>query len=112
LRSQALQLCQYRKKSGEGHLFFEAGSMETLINMVKSSRGFTVLPHLACVNLSLADKKLLRDFKNKSPVRDISFVTGPHSMKKSIEKALIKVIEKNLPKELKKAPAKTEILSI
>jgi LysR family hydrogen peroxide-inducible transcriptional activator len=112
LRSQALQLCQYRKKNGEGHLLFEAGSLETLINMVKSSRGFTVLPHLASANLSLADQKLLRDFKNKSPVRDISFVTGPHSMKKSIEKALVKVIEKNLPKELRKAPSKSEVLSI
>lgn len=112
MRTQALHLCQYRKKTGEGNLFFEVGSMETLINMVKSSRGFTILPYLACVNLSLADQKLLREFKNKSPVRDISFVTGPHSMKKSIEKALVSVIEKNIPKELRKTPAKVEVLSI
>lgn len=112
LRSQALQLCQYRKVSEGKHLFFEAGSMETLINMVKSSTGFTVLPYLASLNLSASDKKLLRDFKKHTPVREISFVTGPMSMKDSIEKALIQVIQKNIPKELKKSSSKAEIIGI
>ncbi len=111
LRAQALQLCQYRKTGGK-HLFFEAGSLETLINMVKSSSGFTVLPYLSCLNLSAIDEKLLRDFKGQTPVRDISFVSGPHSMKKSIEKALMKVVSETLPKELKKTPAKSEVLPI
>lgn len=113
LRAQALQLCQYNKSgNGDRHLFFEAGSLETLVNMVKSSKGFTVLPFLAGMNLSTEDQKLLKDFKGHVPVRDICFVTGPHSMKKSIEKALIKVITNNLPKELKKTPAKSEVVSI
>lgn len=112
LRAQALQLCQYKKLSDNKHLFFEAGSLETLINMVKSSRGFTVLPYLSSMNMSDKDQKLLKDFKNHVPVRDICFVTGPHSMKKSIEKALIKVISKNIPKELKKESSKTEVMSI
>ena len=112
LRAQALQLCQYKKLSDNKHLFFEAGSLETLINMVKSSKGFTVLPYLSSMNMSDKDQKLLKDFKNHVPVRDICFVTGPHSMKKSIEKALIKVISKNIPKELKKESSKTEVMPI
>jgi LysR family transcriptional regulator, hydrogen peroxide-inducible genes activator len=113
LRAQALQLCQYNKVSNsDRHLYFEAGSLETLVNMVKSSKGFTVLPYLAGLNLSANDQKLLKEFKGHVPVRDIAFVTGPHSMKKSIEKALIKVISKNVPKELRKEPSKTEVLSI
>lgn len=111
LRAQALQLCQVKKTADNKHLFFEAGSLETLINMVKSSQGFTVLPYLATMNLSDKDVKLLKDFKNAVPVRDICFVTGPHSMKKSVEKALIKVIAKNIPKELKKASG-AEVLGI
>lgn len=111
LRAQALQLCQVKKTSDNKHLFFEAGSLETLINMVKSSNGFTVLPYLATTNLSDKDTKLLKDFKNAVPVRDICFVTGPHSMKKSVEKALIKVINKNIPKELKKTSG-SEVLPI
>ena len=112
LRAQALQLCQYKKTSENKHLYFEAGSLETLVNMVKSSKGFTVLPYLATVNLSQADQKLLKDFKGYVPVREICFVTGPHSMKKSIEKALVKVIGKNIPKELKKDSPRSEVVSI
>lgn len=112
LRAQALQLCQFQRKSDDRHLFFEAGSMETLINMVKSTKGFTVMPYLAGINMSSSDQKLLKDFKNQVPVRDICFVTGPHSMKKSIETAMIKVIEKNIPKELKKTFSKAEVISI
>lgn len=112
LRSQALQLCQYKKINEGKHLFFEAGSLETLINMVKATQGFTVLPYLAGINLSAIDQKLLKDFKNHLPVRNICFVTGPHSMKKSIEKALVATVRKNIPKELKKESSKTEIVSI
>lgn len=112
LRAQALQLCQYRKMSGKGHLFFEAGSLETLVNMVKSSSGFTVLPYLATTNLSTEDQKALRDFKNHLPVRDVAFVTGPMSMKTSIEKALVKVIQKSIPKSLQKASNKTDVVAI
>jgi LysR family hydrogen peroxide-inducible transcriptional activator len=112
LRAQALQLCQPRKVGNDRHLFFEAGSLETLVNMVKSSTGFTVLPHLSCLNLSQEDQKMLRDFKSHSPVRDISFVTGPLSMKTSADKAMVATILKSLPKELKKTPGKSEVLGI
>ncbi|HXH30376.1 MAG TPA: LysR substrate-binding domain-containing protein [Bacteriovoracaceae bacterium] len=112
LRSQALQLCQVKKDAQEKQLYFEAGSLETLVNMVKATKGFTVLPYLSCLNLSELDKNSLRDFKGPAPVREISFVTGPHSMKKSIEKALIKTIAKHLPKGLKKSDGKAEVIPI
>lgn len=112
LRNQALQLCHTQKENQESRLFFEGGSLETLINMVKSSYGFTVLPYLATRHFSPNDKKLVRDFKNHIPVRDICFVTGPMSLKKSIEKALVSSILKNVPKELRKDFSSPEIISI
>lgn len=112
LRAQALQLCRFKKVNEGRHLFFEAGSLETLINMVKFSSGFTVLPELACLNMQDADKKFLRDFKQNVPVRDISFVTGPHSLKKSVEKALVKTIMKGLPKEIRKTPPESEVVPL
>lgn len=112
MRAQALHLCQFRKKGGEHKLFFEAGSMETLINMVKSTHGFTVLPYLAAKNLSPSDQKQLRDFKNSNPVREISFVTGPYSLKTSITEALMKSIKENLPSELKKSSRKAAVVPL
>ncbi len=112
MRTQALQLCSVKKDGAGKNLFFEGGSLETLINMVKANKGFTVLPYLATQNLSKADSELLRDFKAQVPVRDISFVTGPMAMKSSIKNALVKVITSVIPKELKKASAKAEVISI
>lgn len=112
MRTQALQLCQVTKDGANRNLFFEAGSLETLINMVKSTKGFTVLPYLATLTLSEKDAELLRDFKGQVPVRDISFVTGPLSMKTSIKDALFKVVSAAIPKELKKTSSKAEVISI
>ncbi len=110
LRSQVLQLCQNRALSGQ-HLYFEAGSLETLVNMVKSSQGFTVLPYLSSHNLSAIDQKSIRMLK-QFPVREISFVTGPHSLKSSIETALKLAIDKSLPPALKKKSSKSDIIPI
>ncbi len=112
LRAQALQLCQFKKVNEGRQIFFEAGSLETLINLVKSSHGFTVLPYLASINMPAKDQELLRNFKQNIPVREISFVSGPMSMKHSIQKALIEVISANIPKELKRTSLKTEVLGI
>lgn len=112
LRAQTMHLCQFRKAAkDERNVFFEAGSLETLINMVISTTGFTVLPQLSCMNLSNENQKLIRDFKGVTPVRDISFVTGPLSIKSSIEKALVKAIKSSLPKELRK-DGKAEVIAI
>lgn len=112
MRAQALNLCSVKKEGTTKNVFFEGGSLETLMNMVKSTKGFTVLPYLATLNLSKGDQALLREFKGHDPVRDISFVTGPMSMKTSIKDALIKVITSKVPKELKKAASKSEVIAI
>lgn len=112
LRAQALQLCQFKKVNEGRQIFFEAGSLETLINLVKSSYGFTVLPYMASSNMPAKDQELLRNFKLNIPMREISFVSGPMSMKNSIQKALIDVILANIPKELRKTSSKAEILGI
>jgi hypothetical protein len=80
--------------------------------MVKATGGFTILPWLTCQNLSGADANLLREFKGQTPVRDVVFVTGPHSVKLSVQKALVKTILSTVPKELRKDPKKSEILPI
>ncbi len=112
MRVQALSLCQVKKEGSAKNLFFEGGSLETLINMVKSTQGFTVLPYLTTLTLSDKDEGLLRDFKSQLPVRNISFVTGPMAMKTSISNALVKVVTATVPKELKKVSAKSEVLPI
>ena len=53
-RDQVLNICSERKEEQEvgGSIRFESGNLETLKNMVLTSSGYTVLPHLAVSQLS------------------------------------------------------------
>jgi len=112
LRAQALQLCHVTHQSTKKGLFFEAGSLETVIQMVKNGEGFTFLPYLCSQQLNEKDRKFLRPFKSFVPVREISFVTGPFAIKLSIQEGLIEMIKKQVPAQLLKEPKKAEILGI
>lgn len=112
LRNQALELCKFKNEDAMRKLKFEAGSLETLINIVKTSTGFTILPYLATKFLSHKDLNLVRNFKKYIPVRNVAFVTGPHSLKRSIDMALVEVITSNIPKELKNFSKLNEVIPI
>jgi LysR family hydrogen peroxide-inducible transcriptional activator len=100
LRAQVLHLCGTRLSNQERAVFFEGGSIETLVNLLQSMTGFTVVPELAIRHLSPEIQKRLRPFKGKRPVREISIISGPFALKNSIAKALKEVLVTNLPKEL------------
>lgn len=80
--------------------------------MVKAGKGFTVLPYLTFVDLSVLDQKLLKDFKGKTPSRDIAFVTGPLSMKSRLKKRSLKSLTRIFLKSLKRDSTNLEVVSI
>ena len=59
----------------EEKIHYEAGSIETLKNLVEKNFGITIVPELATYNLTASQKKRLRYFKPPTPVREISIVT-------------------------------------
>lgn len=76
LRSQIFNLCELKQQSSDTEtLHYEAGSIETLINLVDRYDGITIIPHLAMLNLKPTQKKKVREFSNPKPVREISLVT-------------------------------------
>ncbi len=101
LRAQALQLCQ-AGTSADRPVSFEGGSLETLVRLVEEGRGFTVLPELAAQRLGAPEKKRLRPWKGKRPVREISLVTGPFALRHAIQRALKDCLISHLPAELQK----------
>ena len=75
MRNQLFNLCALRiKEDTQGTLNYEAGSIETLINLVDRSGGITVIPQLATTRLNAAQGKKLREFAPPKPVREISLV--------------------------------------
>ena len=99
LRSQILRLCELHKKA-HGQLSFQAGSLETLRQLVRHHQGVTILPELAAICLPLEEQKFLVRFQKPAPVREISLVTHKSYARKGIIEALKIEILSHLPKSL------------
>lgn len=95
-RSQVLNYCELQKQSGiEKRLEYEAGSIQTLINMLDAQPGITIVPQLATYSLSPAQKKHIIPFAAPQPVREISLVCHSHfSRMKVLEAIKTEILEK------------------
>jgi len=102
MRSQILNLCALKKqKELEEHFHYNAGSIETLRNMVDNNFGMTIIPELATHNLSPTQKKRLRMFKAPTPVREISLVTHREFLKANLIQSLKETVLSVIPNEMK-----------
>lgn len=98
MRSQILNLCELKKQyEVDEKLHYEAGSIETLKNLVENNFGITIIPELATFNLNKSQKKRLRYFTNPAPVREISIVTHRQYVKHKLIEALSNNITSVLP---------------
>ena len=101
LRNQVFNLCELKEKdSGNENLFYEAGSIETLINMVDKHQGITIVPKLATLGLSAKQKKNIREFSKPKPAREISLVVNKNFPRKQLLENLKKEILANLPGDM------------
>ena len=102
MRSQILNFCELKKQyEQEEKLHYEAGSIETLKNLVEKNFGITIIPELATFNLSNPQKKRLRFFKPPTPVREISIVVHREYIKDRLIEVLKDTILSFIPDEMK-----------
>lgn len=102
MRSQILNFCSLKKqKEAEEQFHYNAGSIETLKNMVDTSFGMTIIPELATHNMSAVQKKRLRTFKNPVPVREISLVTHHEFLKAALIQSLKQSILSVIPTQMR-----------
>lgn len=102
MRSQILNFCELKKQHEvDEQLHYEAGSIETLKNLVEKNFGITIIPELATHNLSSAQKKRLRYFKPPTPVREISIATHRQYVKDKLIEVLKEAILAEIPGEMK-----------
>ena len=99
LRNQVFNLCELKKKTEET-LNYEAGSIETLINLVDYNGGITIIPSLAELNLKSIQRKNIREFANPKPVREISLVYNKNFPRKKILTDLKGEIIKSIPQNM------------
>lgn len=93
LRSQVMHLCSLKKKAKEQtRLQFDAGSIESLMNIVEANNGITVIPELALINLSAQRKRQVCNFAQPEPLREIGMLTYRHFVKEN----LLDILEQNI----------------
>jgi LysR family hydrogen peroxide-inducible transcriptional activator len=98
LRNQVFNLCELKKsESVSDNLHYEAGSIETLINLVDKYDGITIIPEFATLNLSATQLKNVREFADPKPVREISMVVTNSFPRRKLVQALQKAIQEVIP---------------
>lgn len=101
MRNQVFNLCELKKHDLEKQgVHYEAGSIETLVNMVDRNGGITIIPQLAAGMLKPTQKKNLREFAHPKPVREIILATSMNYPRKKITEELAESILDSVPPEL------------
>lgn len=107
-RDQVIRVCSLKDRNEVlDNVHFASGNLETLINLVRRGRGFTLLPFLSTVHLSASDKKThLREFVQPVPTREVSMVFSRDVLKRDIIDSLIAEIKANIPATLRELQSK------
>lgn len=97
LRNQVEQICNLSNKSAHTINFeFRAGSIDSLIRFTKSTKGLTLLPYLATIEMNETDKTYLQPFTSNVPMRSIGLLTHKHFVKKQLLRKLKMIITRNV----------------
>lgn len=93
LRSQVMNLCSLKKTNSDSkHLTFDAGSIETLVNLVEMTNGITIIPELAVLAFTPERKAAVKYFAEPEPAREIGMITYRHFVKEKLLNTLEKEI--------------------
>jgi LysR family transcriptional regulator, hydrogen peroxide-inducible genes activator len=100
-RDQVVNLCSFLGSiDSELPFHFEAGSLETLMNIIDREGGITLIPELARLGMSEKRLKNLRSFSNLKPLREVSLAYSRHFAKHKLINLLWREIKESIPVEL------------
>lgn len=100
-RDQVVNLCSFLGTvDSELPFHFEAGSLETLMNIVDREGGITLIPELAKFSMHETRLANVRSFTNFHPLREVSLVYSRHFAKHKLINLLWREIKEDIPKEL------------
>ena len=96
-RTQILNICHQDTGAMQQ---YEAGSIETLINVVDQNGGYTLIPELHVASLSEKQKKNIREFSGYEPRREISIVFRQDFVKERLLNEIVASIKEIIPKQM------------
>lgn len=112
-RTQILNICNLKSNSLISSAFtYEAGSIETLINIVDNNNGVTVIPEMALSHLTEEQRKNVRFFKDNKPVREISLITRKDFLRERLIEMIEEEIKMSVPASLQDKSLQKNLVAI
>lgn len=112
-RTQILHLCNLKKRRNNQSIFsYEAGSIDTLINIVDQNEGLTVIPEMALGNLSETQRKNVRPFRKNTPVREVSLITRKEFFRERLLNIIIDEVKAAVPRSLQNEAMKKYVVPL
>jgi len=100
LRSQIMNLCELRKRA-DSRLNYQSGSLETLMRLVSTGQGVTILPAMAVETLTTEQRLHVFPFSAPVPMREVSLATHRDFLKNDLIAALREEILEGVPETFK-----------
>jgi len=100
-RDQVINLCSFKGAVNTTLPFhFEAGSLETIMNIIDKEGGVTIIPELATLGMSESRFDHVRTFTDMNPLREVSLVYSRHYSKYKLIELLWKEMVASMPEKL------------
>jgi len=110
-RTQVLSYCKGGADQKKGRVHFESGNFKTLIELVNTGLGATVLPALVARGLDAARKEAqLRPLSGPTPLRELGLITGRLDLRRNVTEALVDLLREELGEVLGTAPRRGVVL--
>ncbi len=101
-RNQVINICRREKDYKSKWKFdYESLSIDSLLKIVNSSKGITVIPELALEDIPVSGKNKVKKFLGYHPVREVSLVVEKTFLKKNLIEGLTEIIIQSMPKKMR-----------
>ncbi|MDR1591839.1 MAG: hydrogen peroxide-inducible genes activator [Prevotellaceae bacterium] len=111
-RTQMLKLCQFSRKRLKQVMNYEAGSIDTLINIVDNNSGGTMIPELAAAQLPEDRQDNLRDFTDITAVREVSMVVSCHYVRQTMLNEIVAMVRRSIPTSMQNDDLKEFVVDL
>jgi LysR family transcriptional regulator, hydrogen peroxide-inducible genes activator len=111
---QAISLCEDNnsKNKGKTQLQYQTGTIQSLVKMVESNGGVTIIPELSLEDMYEHQLENVRYFSAPEPVREVSLVHNRYFAKNKISNAFAQMITQHLPQNMLAKSKKAKIMGI
>lgn len=113
MRGQVLNLCKRKKEAGtQQTVHYESGSLDTLISIVDSNGGLTVIPEMMAMGLSEDRQGNLRRIKGVTAVREVSLVVHKNFVRQKMANSIMNIVKTVIPKSMQDPELKKYVVGI